>query len=154
MKQFTAKKLGEVLAFATVGNEMLEKNETAFREYLGVELLAHVLETNAMHAKNIRHIGETEGMWETMEKTAKESGGKLEKMRDVYLNDSSNVSDLFEWFSFVEGAAYGHFMVLKGAAERANDEALLELAEDGSTFHYELLAHIVEELEEIGEDKE
>ncbi len=155
MNDFTTKKLGEVLAFAVLGNETIERSEAVFREALGNELTAHIIEMNDMHAKNIRHLGETNGVSEMLEAKASKTKDKLSKMRDLYLGEKWNdIGELFEWFSFFEGASYGHWMVIKGLAETSENTAMAELAEDGANFHFELLSHVAEELQQIGEGKE
>jgi len=109
---------------------------------------------NNMHIKSIRHLAETEGITEIVENKFISTSKKLTQMRDLYLGDKYNDADeLFAWFSFFEGASYGHWMVIKGIAEKENDGMLLELAEDGESFHFGLLAHIAEELEQVGGDK-
>ena len=154
MNDFTTKKLGEVLAFAVLGNETIERSEAVFREALGTELTSHIIEMNDMHAKNIRHLAETNGVSELLENKAVRTKDKLAKMRDLYLGEKWNdTGELFEWFSFFEGASYGHWMVIKGLAETSEDTAMAELAEDGTSFHFELLSHVANELQQIGEDK-
>jgi|JI6StandDraft_1071083.scaffolds.fasta_scaffold09313_2 hypothetical protein len=151
MNTTTAKKLGEVLALATAGNETIEAHEALFRDTLGIEMTAHIIEMNDIHAKNIVHLADEAGTKATLLSRKEELVDKVRAMRDIYLADSNNKEDLFEWLSFFEGAAYGHWSLVKGLAETLEDEALTELADDASNFHFELLNHIATELGEEGQ---
>lgn len=153
MDTFLVKKFGEVLAFATVGIETIEKYESVFRENIGVELTAHIIEMNNMHSKNILHYVQNNNSDATMMASKEKTMLKLSAMRDLYLGiEKNNVSELFEWYSFFEGAAYGHWMLIKGKVAESDNETLIELSEDASLFHLELLEHIGKELGEIGQD--
>ena len=151
MNTTTAKKLGEVLAFATVGNETIESHEALFRENLGVEMTAHIIEMNDIHAKNITHLADEAGKREDVLHAKEKATDKLRAMRDIYTKEEKSRDTLFEWLTFSEGAAYGHWSLVKGIAEAQDDEALLELADDATNFHFELLNHIASELEEEGQ---
>ncbi|MBP6911756.1 MAG: hypothetical protein KBB88_00965 [Candidatus Pacebacteria bacterium] len=154
MNTYIIKKLGEALAFATVGNETIETNEEIFIQTMGAELVAHIVEMNDIHIKNITHyVNEQKGqniLIESQEKVSK----KLSAMRDLSLGAHKNTAEqLFEWLSFLEGAAFGCWTLIKGTVADSSDEALRELAEDGASFHFELLEHIARELGQTGADK-
>ena len=75
---------------------------------------------------------QTNGVSELLENKAVRTKDKLAKMRDLYLGEKWNdTGELFEWFSFFEGASYGHWMVIKGLAETSEDTAMAELAAVG-----------------------
>ena len=152
MNTTTAKKLGEVLAFATVGNETIESHEVLFRENLGIEMTAHIIEMNDIHAKNITHLADEAGTKAEVLHSKEKAADKLRAMQDIYTKEEKSRDTLFEWLTFSEGAAYGHWSLVKGMAEAQDNESLVELAEDATSFHFELLNHIARELEEEGQD--
>jgi hypothetical protein len=154
MNEFTAKKLGEVLAFAEVGMETFDKGRDAFVSVLGEEAVQSFVEESQIHADTIRSIAEKEGVSEIVMKKLDGTGSKLRAMRDLYVGDQwDNATELLEWSGFFEGAATVHWALVKGAAEAKADTDLITLAEAGRNRHHMILEKATELLYEVGKKK-
>lgn len=154
MNEFTAKKLGEVLAFAEVGMETFEKGRDAFSSVLGEEMASSILEESQIHADTIRKIAEDAGMTDVVMKKLEGTGSKLRAMRDLYVGDQwDNATELLEWSGFFEGAATVHWALVKGAAEAISHTDLMTLAEAGAERHHSILEKATALLTEVGKKK-
>jgi len=60
MEEFSARKLGEVLAFAEVGIETFEKGREALEKVFGKDKVEEVLAKNKAHAEKIKNIANKE----------------------------------------------------------------------------------------------
>jgi hypothetical protein len=153
MNEFTARKLGEVLAFSRVGQDTFAKG----REALVSEVLPHLddLITGLKeHAEKILEIADQAGMSEVTTKKAEATGQKLEAMRDMYVGDEwDNAAELLEWSGFFEGAAVVHWELVAGAGEALNDTAIQDLAQSGITFHTSLLNSVSDSIRALGTKK-
>lgn len=154
MNEFVAKKLGEVLAFNQVGTDTYEKGNTALVEALGAEKFTDVQDKNRIHAEAIIKIATDAGMLDITTQKAAKTGEKLKAMRELYVGDQwDNATELMEWSGFFEGAAVVHWALVRGAAEGMNDETLLELANEGVNWHYELIELAESELSTTGQNR-
>ncbi|MCX6703649.1 MAG: hypothetical protein NTV02_03100 [Candidatus Zambryskibacteria bacterium] len=154
MNEFTAKKLGEVLAFAEVGIETFEKGRDALTSVLGADMLESLIEESEMHASSIRKIATDEGTLDIVQKKLDGTGAKLRAMRDLYVGDQwDNPTELLEWSGFFEGAATVHWALVKGAAEAKEDKDLITLAETGLHRHHRMLEKASELLHLVGKKK-
>lgn len=154
MNEFTAKKLGEVLAFNRVEMDTLTKGRSALLEKLGEEKILEIEEKNKIYGEALTKIATDAGMIDTTLTKAKATSEKLEKMRDLYVADQwDNAIELLEWSGFFEGATIVHWALVRGSAQGLNDENLLLLAEEAISWHTELLELAEEELTARGEEK-
>lgn len=154
MNEFAAKKLGEVLAFTSVGTDTIERGRTALVEALGAVRIAELQEKNHMHGESVLRIATDAGVADTTLAKAQKTGDKLKAMRDMYVGDQwDNATELLEWSGFFEGAAIVHWGLVKGVAEALNNEDLLLLSQEAITWHYELLELAETELQAKGADK-
>lgn len=154
MNEFTAKKLGEVLAFTRVGNDTIEKGRTALVEVLGEEKVADMEDKNRIHGEECLRLATEGGMIDTTLAKAEKTENKLKQMRDLYVGHQwDNATELMEWSGFFEGAAVVHFALIRGIGEGSNNEALSLLAEEGIATHYELLELAEGELHAVGQDR-
>ena len=64
MNEFGAKKLGEVMAFAIVGDETIMKGIRALSPVLGDSEVKDILEKNRIHADEIKKLAEELGVSE------------------------------------------------------------------------------------------
>jgi hypothetical protein len=152
MNEFTAKKLGEILAFSEVGAETFKMGQTALAEQLGTETAVDYIGKCVVHGEAIKKIAEDNGMLDTVLTKLEGTGKKLRAMRDLYVGDQwDNAVELMEWSGFFEGAAVVHFALVKGAAEAIVDERLMLLAEEGMNMHYEMLDRAESELNSVGQ---
>ena len=154
INEFVAKKLGEVLAFNNVGSETLEKGRGALVELLGEESVKNQEDTLKVHAEEIIRIATEAAVIDTTLAKSKKTEEKLKAMRDLYVGDQwDNATELLEWSGFFEGAAIVHFALVRGAGENLNKEDIITLANEGITYHYQLLEKSESELASIGQDK-
>lgn len=154
MNEFTAKKLGEVLAFCNVGTDTLQRGRPALVEALGEEKVMDMEEKNRIHGEAVIKVATEAGVIDTTLAKAEKTFTKLQQMRELYVGDQwSNATELLEWSGFFEGAAIVHWNVVKGCAQALNDEDLFMLCDEGISWHYELLELAEGELEQEGGDK-
>lgn len=154
MNEFVAKKLGEVLAFAEVGSETIERGKAAFILVLGDDEVLGMLEKNKVHSDEIKKLASDNGVVEIVLNKAEDTKTKLRQMRDMYIAEKwDNPVELLEWSSFFHGAGSAHWALIKGCAETLNHEALIILAEEAQNFHHETLDTIASELQEEGQSK-
>mgnify|MGYP003418734420 FL=1 len=148
------KKLGEVLAFAEVGNETITKGKASFILVMGDDEVSSILDKNRIHGDEIKKFAEENGVTEILMKKLESTGKKLRDMRDMYVGDQwDNPIELLEWSSFFHGAASAHWALVKGAGEGLNNDLLMTLSEEAQNFHHEILDTVCSELEQVGQDK-
>ncbi len=154
MNEFTAKKLGEVLAFTRVGNDTIEKGRSALIQVLGEEKVSDIEDKNRIHGEECLRISTDAGMVDITITKAEKTEEKLKKMRDLYVGDEwDNPTELLEWSGFFEGAAVVHFALVKGTGEALDNSALMMLAEEGIATHYEMIELAESELQSVGQNK-
>ena len=154
MNEFTAKKLGEVLAFAVVGEEIFEKGKEALTTVLGAGGVSRVVESAVAHASAITALATAEGTTEITLPKSEKTGAKLRQMLDLYVGDQwDNPAELLEWLGFFEGAALVHWKLVEGAGVALRDDKLKDLASTGVDFHQNLLAEVSTAIRELGGKK-
>ncbi|MEX0918549.1 MAG: hypothetical protein WDZ85_01110 [Candidatus Paceibacterota bacterium] len=153
MNEFSAKKLGEVLAFATVSLETGEKGEVALREALGDDLFNDLIDRNQNYRQTINHLAEKYEVTGIVNKKLDGTGFKLRNMRDTYIGDDwDNPVEQLEWSGFFVGAAIVHWDLITGVAEKLNDEKITDLATDALAFHRRLFEIVENKLQDRGRE--
>lgn len=151
LNEFSAKKLGEVLAFCRVGIETLVKGRNALSPILPVGDTIALLQEDE---KKIMSLADAYAVAEIVTTKAGATGEKLKAMRDLYVGDEwDNPAELLEWSGFFEGAAIVHWGLVLGVAETKADEVIRDLASQAIRTHETLLAKAKEELRTIGTTK-
>lgn len=155
MNEFTARKIGEVLAFAQVGGESLAKGKAGFVEAFGADAFAKAQSENMGHAEEIMRISQNEAVRETVLAKAEKTAAKLRAMRELYLkeDDWQDATELLEWSGFFEGAAIIHWTLVAGAADKSGSMELKALADRGATMHHDLLHRAGEAIRARAEEK-
>lgn len=154
MNEFTAKKLGEVLAFAVVSLETAEKAEKALKEAFGDDTFQNIVEENKKHIKIINTLAEENNISEIVNTKLAGTGNKLRQMRDLYIGDEwENPTELLEWSGFFEGAAIVHWDLVSGVGDALNNETLTNLANSALSLHREIFAQTEEGLKQHGKNK-
>lgn len=154
MNEFTAKKLGEVLAFAVVGKEIFEQGKEALTTVLTAEGVTKDTDSAQLHADAIKALAEEEGVSDTTISKSHKTGDKLRAMLDLYVGDQwDNPAELLEWLGFFEGAALVHWKLVEGAGEALGDSKLKDLAATGVSFHQNLLMQVSASIKELGGKK-
>jgi hypothetical protein len=151
MNEFVAKKLGEVLAFANVSLETLERGKAGYKLILNDEQIRILSGLNISFKERIEEISKKNNAWAITSTKANATGNKLVSMRDLYIKDEwDNPVELVEWSGFFLGAAIVHWKLVLGAAERIGLEELSTLAHNAIQYHEESLALASEYLRETG----
>jgi hypothetical protein len=151
MNEFVAKKLGEVLAFALVGLDTLEKGKSGYKLIFNPDQLRIVGGSNNDFAVSIEAITKAHGVWDTTTTKAVGTKAKLIAMRDLYVKDEwDNPVELIEWSGFFLGAALVHWKLVEGAAESVDIPELSSLAQKAILYYEESLEHSSAYLKDTG----
>lgn len=154
MNEFTAKKLGEVLAFALLGIETVKKAGDPLKEILGGEFVEEYIEKNIVHSEEIKALSQEAGSLLITNTKCEGTLAKIRGMRDAYIGDKwSNPTEVLEWMGFAEGAAQVHWAIVQGAGRSLNSDAFISLAAEGEETHRLFLEKVASELESIGEER-
>jgi len=154
MNEFTAKKLGEVLAFAIVGKEIFEKGNEALGQVLTPEGVGQIIERVNGHINTITDLAANKGTTGITLPKSEKTSEKLRKMLGLYVGDEwDNSAELLEWLGFFEGAALVHWKLVEGAGQSLSDDGLKELAKIGVDFHHNLLTQVSEAIRDLGGKK-
>ncbi len=155
MEQFAAKKLGEVLAFARVGVETIERARTALDKTFGQPTVNGLLKANRDHAQKLEELAAEENVADITLPKAEKTSEKLRAMRELYLkeNDWDDPAEIMEWLGFFEGAAIVHWQLVQGAVESAGNNKLLKLAEEGAELHGGALRQIGEAIKSLAAER-
>lgn len=139
MNEFSAKKLGEVLAFNVTGLMLFERGENALTSVLGEEY-AKTVAMFSKSAERIHQISEQEDIDAVVLPKSEKTKSKLISMAELYIGDEwDNPAELMEWFGFFEGAAIIHWQLVVGVAETTNNKELSDLANEAVVAHTQLL---------------
>jgi hypothetical protein len=153
MNDFSAKKLGEVLAFNRIGEDNIQKASATLTGALGDEKVMDMGEKFRMHGEEILRIATDAGVVDTTLAQSVTDEQKLKTMRTDYMGDRfDSDTEVFEWLGFFHGALIAHFGVLKGIAQGLEHEGLSMIAEEGVNWNYEMLEQVESELESRGQD--
>ncbi len=154
INEFVAKKIGEVLAFTRVSTDTIEKGKTALTSIIGESQVMDMLEKNRIHGEELLRIATDAGVVDTTLAKAEKTEEKLKEMRELYVGGQwDNATELLEWSGFFEGAFIVHFALVRGAGEGLDNEPLITLANEGISYHYEILEHSESELGSVGQDR-
>lgn len=154
LNEFTAKKLGEILAFSRVGKETFERGRAALTKVFGSDEVEAIIEANNALAERVDIIAEESGVKDIVDKKFDGTSDKLRKMRDLYVADQwDNETELMEWSGFFEGAAIVHFSLVAGAGEKLENAAIKSIASDGLALHRKILTQAETMLKATGNER-
>lgn len=154
INEFTAKKIGEVLAFTRLGNDTISRSHGALVEKLGEEKVQDMIDRNSLYEQEFIRTATESGVIDITLAKAEKTQEKLSKMRDLYVGDQwDNATEILEWSGFFEGAFIVHLALVKGSAEAINNENLMTLTNEAVTYHYEILELVESELSSVGQNK-
>lgn len=155
MDTYSAKKLGEVLAFAEVGLDTFKKGRKGLLEVFSDEDLSNIERTLEEHRESIIKVASGKEVLETTTSKAEATSEKLLSMQDRYLEDEDDWEDpaeLLEWLGFFEGAAVVHWSLVSGSADTHGIQNLSTLAHEANQFHRDILDIIAAYAANIGEE--
>ena len=154
MNEFCAKKLGEVLAFASVSLDTAKQGNKAMTVILGDSGLADFIDNNEKQIETINQIAAEYEVTDIVNKKLAGTGEKLKKMRDLYIGDEwDNPTELLEWSGFFEGAAIVHWQLVIGISRGLSNNTIDDLAQKTLTFRKALFTLVEKKLNEFGEAK-
>ncbi len=151
MNEFSAKKLGELLAFAKEGNNTIEKTKKVFSEFLSEDDLQETLKSSVGHIDAINAYAIEKKVVDIVEAESEKTAKKIVSMRDIYIESEWDThSEVFEWWGFFGGGAIAHWNLMKGVAESLEDDGLVQLCYNAIAYHENLYDTTSSILAEIG----
>lgn len=154
INEFTAKEIGEVLAFTRLGNDTITRSHNALVQKLGQENVQDMIDRNSLYEQEFIRIATDGAVIDITLAKADKTQEKLSQMRDLYIGDQwDNATEILEWSGFFEGAFIVHLALVKGSAETLGDESFITLATEAISYHYEMLELVETELSSVGQDK-
>lgn len=154
MNEFTAKKLGEVVAFAKMGNDTIEKSKKIFGEFLSDLDMSSALANADKQVDEILAFATEHNILDAVKSEADKTSKKIESMRDLYIGDEwGNSSVVFGWWGFFGGAAIAHWNLVKGIGEAIENDVFVQIAYNAIAYHENLYDTAVSLLAEIGRNK-
>lgn len=154
MNEYIAKKIGEVLAFARVALDTIEKSRKSHEEVFGESRVGEISLSNKRHIEKIDDLILEAKMQDITIPKAEKTTEKLFGMRDHYIGDEwDNPAEIAEWLGFFEGAAIVHWKLVEGASEKLNLPDLKELSERCIATHQKIFEQNASFLKQHGSDK-
>ncbi len=156
MNDFTAKKLGEVLAFSRVLAATLDRGGDALSRVMPEDLLENARTTNQRLMSALEEEEAYSAVRDAILAKAEKTQIKLTDMQNLYLTsdeDWNDPAELMEWLGFFEGAAIVHWRLVVGAARSSGEASLASLASAGHALHTELLSSVEAAIEQHGEER-
>lgn len=154
MNNYTAKKIGEVLAFQQIMIETIARGRKALDEAYGSSRVDEILVKSEKFEDAIEAEAKTAGVEEAVIAKAEATSGKLRSMQELYIGDEwDNPVELLEWSGFFHGAGVAHASLAKGASEALSLETLKSLSLEIFQFHHNLLHETNSHLEDQGRKK-
>jgi hypothetical protein len=154
MNEFTAKKLGEVLAFSDVALDTINRGREAFEKGFGSETVENFEKEMKLQKDTIHTLADRANQLTTVITKLESTGEKLKKMRDLYVGDQwDNPIELLEWSGFFEGAAIVHWSLVEGASSGIAHSEMEALARQGVESHKEMFRIATEKLKQVGLDR-
>ncbi len=149
MNEFTAKKLGEVQAFARIGLELAERGCDAFQSALGMEQAQKfVNDMGALESASTNHGTEITAT------KAEATTAKLRTMMEQYIGDEwDNPVELLEWMSFYAGSGSAHAALVASAATAGGHTDVATVASQAKGQFHDYLHLTVEALAQVGTEK-
>lgn len=154
INEFTAKKLGEVLAFARVGEEIFERGRAALNSVFTEHGVNQILHDISEHRVAIEALAAELGTNDITLPKSEKTAEKLRKMLELYVGEEwDNPAELLEWLGFFEGAALVHWRLVEGAGKALKHTDTVSLAKTGTSFHASLLNQVGEKIRDVGGSK-
>jgi hypothetical protein len=151
MNNFTAKKIGEVLAFTNVGLEILDLGRQSLINILGENSVDALTKMTQEQQGNLEDIATQKQILETVHEKSAGTQIKLRQMQELYLQGKwDDESELLEWLGFFEGAALVHWKLVEGVAQHTDDTYLSRIVNRGLTMHQALLFKVSEAIKKLG----
>jgi hypothetical protein len=154
LNEFSAKKLGEVLAFSRITRETMDLGQEGFLKIMTETDLGSLKDEAQTNENGITKIATVYNVLEKVEEKATATGSKLREMRDMYVRDQwDNATELSEWSGFFEGAATVHWALVYGIGQATGINEIQKLSDQAKKYHESALEKYENFLIEIGKKK-
>lgn len=154
INEFSAKKLGEVLAFCRIGLSTIDQGNIALTQALGMQDVKNRRDQLTKFASEIEKIATEAECSEITIPKADKTEAKLASMRELYVGDEwDNAAELLEWSGFYDGAAIVHWALVQGVGDTIKNPELTDLAHTAMNFHDQVLKSTSNNLQEVGQTK-
>ena len=151
MNEFLETKLGEVLAFARIGTDTLEKGKAGYEKILSEDDIKKLSASFNGLEEKVTSLIAKENVTEQVEEHAKETQDKVTDMRDTYIDGEWDESDeVLEWMGFYSGASLVHWYLVNGAAESLSLSELRDISTEAITVYRSLFSADEKFLHAIG----
>lgn len=151
MNTFISQKLGEVLAFARIGDDTLKKGREGFLKMLDEKEMEGLNGKFTELGNKVADFASKEGVGDEVEKEAKETEEKVRKMRDMYIDGNWNEeSEVLEWMGFYTGAALVHWYLISGAGKSLGLSELESISKEAIEFYNSLFVTDEKTLQGLG----
>lgn len=153
MNEFSAKKLGEVLAFSRAGVEIFTRAESALKPLFAEYYDEVITELNSQKSALEDFISDQDTK-EVTQKKAEGTKAKLIGMAETYIGNAwDDPAECMEWLGFFEGAAIVHWKIVEGIGTKVEHAEIRVLAEKGLIAHRTLLTTVEEKIKLHGEER-
>ena len=138
------------MAFTLEGKSLIEKAKEAMLCIFSEEELGGMKKRYELAETSIKNVSKGDFEKNFEEKT-EATRKKIEGMAESYLHGNwSEASEVAEWMGFFHGAALAHWNLVKGAAEGAGNEDLMNISLNAIGMHEELLCDACAHLSSLG----
>ena len=146
MNEFTAKKVGEVMAFSAVGAELMQRCAQPLGQIWGDEQVQEFTKKLQSQLSDLSSISNDVSAAK-LEKT----GSKLRDMAQAYIGDEwDNPVEICEWLGFFEGAAIVHCELVRAALA---DQTGAAFVDDAIALHVQLFERVKDSLRQVGQQR-
>jgi hypothetical protein len=142
-----AKKLGELLAFAQISQEIAEKT-AQYGD--GVFPMQKMKDTHAAYEKRLVATAQLSEITTQVQEQGAKSKEKIAAMQNTYLQEKwEDKEEVFEWLGFFIGAHLIHWSLVQDLAKEAGMAELEEFSRQAESFEKELLEQLAGAIKEL-----
>lgn len=154
MNDFTARKLGEVLAFIEITMDTYQRAKEPILKVINEDEYNTFMSAADTMAERIKQVAtDLQQIGQTQDKAAA-TNTKLGDMRDRYIGDEwDNPTEIYEWLSFTSGAGAAHAALVWGAGHANGNSSLTDVADKTRALFHGLLDGVENYLKSIGKER-
>jgi hypothetical protein len=156
MNQFTARKLGEVKAFAVVGVDIIKRSREALERSLATAEVERVLQTIDKQKEVLEIIIYDSKEKDLINTKAEGTIAKIESMSGVYMKkeeDWQDPAEVLEWLGFFIGGAIVHFYLAAAAGRGSGLVEISAFAEEAAEFYEDFLEDVSSAIGRLAEKR-
>ena len=154
MNEFSAKRLGEILAFVDALLYTCDKGKGALTSILGEEHLLEIVRISRSHKDSVHTISDRAKVLHSVMNKLEIKGDELNKLKDINIeNDWENSTKVLQWLGYLEGMTILHASAFVGISVEIGHAELRSFADSYNTYHKELFNYITNLFHDISRDK-